>query len=326
MSTPVKSPAQKKLKPDDGVAGEEEMDSESQGGEMRPRANEEMVTLDAIAKLLDEKFDQRLLPLSDSIEKLTADLGIFKTKMNDELASMGLKLKEVQTQNSEPLNKVLKLEKEIQSIKEGTKAEISKSLSELKLESPGKVDTNLTVVLGNIPEAGNIDQVAGWVTKRCVETGVPKPLEFFCKSETFGGVTFAKCTSISHRDNLIASVRSAPTNTTQKPWAKVDQPVNIRTAEGVLFAFKRLLADWGFSKRCVWVDREKCVLSVAGTEVMRTSVENYVLKIQWCDGEWGEWSDLQLAPEFLTMTSTAQQRLDKVKGFKGEKGKGKGPE
>ena len=66
---------------------------------------------------------------------------------------------------------------------------------------------------------------------------------------------------------------------------------------------------------------------MAGTEVMRTSVDNYVLKIQWCDGDLGEWSDLQLAPEFLTMTSTAQQRLDKVKGFKGEsKGKGKGPE
>jgi hypothetical protein len=283
MSTPVKSPAQKKLKPDDGAAGEDDMDTENPAGaadEKTAGSKDVLVTLDAIAKLLDVKSDQQMKPLSESIDKLTADLGIFKTKMNDELAAMGLKFKEVQAQNS-------KLEKELQAVKEGTNAEISKSLSELKLDSPGKPDTNLTVVLGNIPDATNIDQVAGWVTKRCGETGVPKPVEFFIKSGEFGEVAFAKCTSISHRDNLIASVRSAPTNTTPKPWAKLDQPIDIRTAEGVLFAFKRLLADWGYSKRCVWVDKDKCVLSVAGTEVMRTSVDNYVLKIQWCDVKWG---------------------------------------
>jgi hypothetical protein len=317
------------MKPDDGLEGiiDVEDDTEQGAGEKRSRPNDEPVTLDAIAKLLDDKFDKRLLPISASIDKLTQDLGIFKTKMNDELAAMGLNLKQVQAQGSEAVEKVAKLEKDMQDLKDGTQAEITKSLNALQLDAAGKTDTNLTVVIGNIPAATTLEHAANWVTKRCVETGVPQPVEIFTKSETFAAIAFAKCTSASHRDNLIASVRNAPTGSLPKQWANVDQPINIRTAASVLFAFKRLLGDWGYNKKSVWVDTEKLVLSVAGKEVMKTVVENYVLKISWCDGEWEEWSDLQSAGEFITLKSTAQGRLDKMKDFKGDaKGKGKGPE
>ena len=281
------------------------------------------VTLEGIAKLLEVQFDKRLSPLSASIEKLTQDLGVFKTKMKDELASMGLKIKQVQNQGSEALTKVQQLEKDMQQLRDGTKSEITKMLSEMKLDKPVETDTNLTVVFGNIPDANTFDKAQGWIAKRCGETGVPKPVEIFHKSEEFTGILFAKCTSASHRDNLISSVRSAPANGGPKPWANIDQPMNIRTAESALFAFKRLLVDWGFNNKSVWVDKEKRILSVEGKEVMKTSVEDFVLKIEWCDGKWEEWSALQSAPEFLTMKTNAQDKLDKVKGYKG---KGKGPE
>jgi len=149
----------------------------------------------------------------------------------------------------------------------------------------------------------------------------------FIKSEAFGGIIFAKCTSTSHRDILIESIRNAPQSADSKPWANIDQPINVRTAESVLFAFKRMLVDWGskwgFNKNCVWVDRETRTLFAEGKEVMKTHVEDLVLKIRWCDGKWEGWSELQTATEFTALKSSAQEKLDRVKELKG-KGETKG--
>ena len=108
---------------------------------------------------------------------------------------------------------------------------------------------------------------------------------------------FAKCLSASHRDQVIACVRAAQTIEHKKPWADIDRPIDVRTAKNVLFAFKRMLLEWGYDKREVYVDVDSNTLSVAGIQVLKTEVNDATVKIVWCDGKWEKWEELQTAEE-----------------------------
>jgi hypothetical protein len=280
------------------------------------------VTLEAISKLLDNKFEERLSPVTQSIDKLVVDFGIFKTKMNDEMASMGLKLKELESSDGDLLNMIKKIEQDMKTFKLEHDQDFSKKLVELqsRVLSPDK----LTIVLGNVPNATTLEQAQEWLSKRCIDSGVPQPIETYCKSTEFNGVLFAKCLSASHRDQTISAVRRTNGASFPKPWAKIDQPLDIRTGENTLFAFKRMLVDWGYSKGCIFVDREARTLTVAGTKVLEVVVEENVLKMKWCNGEWESWEDLQAAQELADIQQKAQDTLNRAKGST-DKGKGKGP-
>ena len=185
----------------------------------------------------------------------------------------------------------------------------------MKMEPQSATTEPMTIVIGNIPEVTSTEQAKEWLVKRCMDAGIPQPIEVFVKSESFQGILFAKATSASHREGIIASVRNFRSDVSPKPWAKIDQPIDVRTAESVLFAFKTLLVQWKYGKKEVYVDRAKCVLSVAGTEVLKAKVENYELKLTWCNGEWECWEDLQTAQELVALKSKAQETLDRAKHF-----------
>ena len=72
------------------------------------------------------------------------------------------------------------------------------------------------------------------------------------------------------------------------------------------------------------MDREARTLTVAGTKVLEVVVEENVLKMKWCNGEWESWEDLQAAKELADIQQKAQDTLNRAKGST-DKGKGKGP-
>ena len=51
--------------------------------------------------------------------------------------------------------------------------------------------------------------------------------------------------------------------------------------------------------------------------------ENFVLQLQWMDGEWEQWEELQTNDAFKTLRDNAQQKLDRAKNA-GSKGNAKG--
>lgn len=115
----------------------------------------------------------------------------------------------------------------------------------------------------------------------------------------------------------------------KKTWAKIDKPLNARTAESALMAMKRMLVEWEYPRPIVDVDLENCMLKVGGKEVVKITVESFTLRIQWVDGEWERWGELQSSRELASIQETAQTKLDKAKGFLANKkgmSKGKGPE
>jgi hypothetical protein len=283
------------------------------------------VTLEAISKLLDQKIS----PVVSSVDRLTADLGVFKERMNSELASMGLRLKEMERESTEAKAKVHALETKAEKRNGPADQEITdritRILEGMNLVSPGPhKDETMTIVIGNIPGVTTIEQAKEWVAKQCGSKGIPKPLDTFCKSDEFGGIVFAKCQSVAHRDALIAGIRGTPTMGGKTVWAKVDQPIDARTVDGILFGFKRMLVDWGYNKRAVWVNTDSKALSVAGKEIVKVSVQDRQLVLQWCDSEWQQWEELQTATELTKIKDDAQTKLNHAKELAAGSTKGKG--
>ena len=67
-------------------------------------------------------------------------------------------------------------------------------------------------------------------------------------------------------------------------------------------------------------------MSVEGKSILKAKVENFTLSLQWLDGEWQQWQELQDDNDVKTMQAETQQRLDRAKGAASDsKGKGKGP-
>ena len=100
-----------------------------------------------------------------------------------------------------------------------------------------------------MPDVSTLDQA-----KTCIENGVPQPADLFIKSLDFRGILVAKCSSVSHRDQLITTISDIARKGDLKTWAKIHHPIDVHTADGVLFAFKRFLIAWGYDKRHIRID------------------------------------------------------------------------
>ena len=135
-----------------------------------------------------------------------------------------------------------------------------------------------------------------WLIAQCTKSGMPEPIDIYSKGD-FKGLIFARCLSCAQRDQPIASINNIPSSVFPKTWARIDQPIDIRMAESALFAIKRMLVEWKFNKRCVRVDTDTKCLCVAGTLLVKATVENFALKLQWCDGKWEQWQALQGSAE-----------------------------
>jgi len=204
-----------------------------------------------------------------------------------------------------------------------TKIEFDRQFATLPPPPPPPSLEPLGVVMGNIPKAENFEQAEAWFRKRCSETNTPLPREVYIKGD-FKGLIFAKCSSVAHRDQVIAIVRNCPGGVFPKPWAKVDQPFDIRTAESALSSIKRMLIDWGYNKSAVRVDTDTNTLKIMNKEVAKAEVNDFVLKLTWCDGEWAEWEELQNSEDYVKIQAVAKERLEKAKSSGSGDGKGKG--
>ena len=264
-------------------------------------------TLADIGKLLDQK----LSPVTESLESLRGDLTNFKESVRKELQDMGCKLKDFETTSTETSSRMTQIEKEIAALKVG---------------GPPKSDVfnerANTIVIGKLPNKITLDEAKDWIQKICSDAGLPPPVDVYSKGD-FKGLLFAKCMSGAHRDQLIANISIAPGDS----WAQQDRPLDTRTACGTLFGFKRMLCEWGYNKSCIKVDPDTGTLSVAGKEVLKVAVKDFVLSLTWSDGQCEEWGDLQDSTELATLKDVGQDKLNKAKSFgSGEiKGKGKGP-
>ena len=328
MSTPTKSPVPKRLKGDDAL------DSDDDARANAARSASASVPLSiadiksAMGEVLDQRLDERLLPLKKSIESISTELGVFKDRVRSDLESMGLRIKSVDDNVAEASQKLKSLELDVQKLKS---VNIDDAIEQrLQVMSPNSSDNKrgtFNVVMG-LKHVESLTQAQEWLNTRLTKAGVPIPVESFMKSDAWSGVLFVKCLSSAHQDQVIKAVRD-DNSLVDKAWARVDQPIDVRTADSVLFALKRFLLGWEYTNREVHVDTDAHSLSVAGSVILKTTVENGKLKLIWADGEWEQWQELHsTAGGVNDIVKSQQDKLDQSKSSagKGKKGRGgKGP-
>ena len=101
---------------------------------------------------------------------------------------------------------------------------------------------------------------------------------------------------------------------------KEDRPLQDRVRFTFLYGLKKLLADLHTR---VTFDAASSTLSFNGKDVLRVHVEGMVLKRDWLDSEWADWSDLFQNEKYKAFCADVQQKLDRAKAS--AKGDGKGP-
>lgn len=282
----------------------------------------QQVTLDAISTLLDQK----LSPVHQLAKDLRNDLSSFKASVREEFHSMGLRVASIEKFKHDNCSKIAELEKQVANIK----LSLSSGSNTPSANLPHRV-IDCNIVVGNIPGNLTFEDAKKWLSKHCDNLKIPPPPEVYTKGE-FVGLLFAKCASPTHRDTILASIRAASNaayGNDQRTWAKIDRPFTLRTVESALLAMRRMLISWEYPKSLVQVDMNNSTLKVAGKEIAKVTVDSYNLQVQWMDGEWEKWEELQSSEEMATIQKAAKERLDKAKSFSmGRKGmsKGQGPQ
>ena len=158
-----------------------------------------------------------------------------------------------------------------------------------------------------------------WNEEKCQEHAHIKPTEVYTKGE-FGGVCFAKFDSESSRDTVLTHFRAANVQhgACQRVWYAPDKPFEHRVKSSFLFAIRKQLLEWGFEKRCLWVDTDKFEITWSGELVAAAVLQDGKFETQFGEG-WHEFLDEGVLQELLTKATTS---CDKFSQFAG-KGKGK---
>ena len=90
-----------------------------------------------------------------------------------------------------------------------------------------------------------------------------------------------------------------------------------------VFGCKRLLAEWGYKKRIVYVDTEEMDLKINGQQAISASVNGNLLHVSY-HGDFKEWDDFKQNPWINALKSKASAPLNKT--VEDEKGSEKGSE
>ena len=159
--------------------------------------------------------------------------------------------------------------------------------------TPRSDSDNCTVVFGGFKGSCSKEEADDWLNHVLRKAGAAAPSDTYVKCrdmKDFNGVMFGKYHGHTERDAAIKKMKESDQDYDgQKIWAKIEKPIEIRIAQGILFAAKSMLSseDWGFDKRSLWVDTDENVLKCGEDVVMKTGTENRKLLIEY-GGAWKE--------------------------------------
>ena len=174
-----------------------------------PAGSSQGVTLEAIASLLDKKFDEKLCPMSDmmhelkgevnelkdtveandkmitaNVENLTGDLVRFQTSCEAKIKELEDKLQQgTRTPNSSSNEDVLQKLKEIEN-----------EIERLRLgkDEQSNEDQCSTAVVGGLAQKGSTEAAMTWLTDALWNHWAPRPVDHYIKQEEFSGMLFLK--------------------------------------------------------------------------------------------------------------------------------------
>ena len=215
------------------------------------------ITIDAFARLLDRKFDEHLEPIRGRLQHLETEAsGLNKT---------------VAENKQDTDKKIQELSDHFTQMKlhfANTCSASQSRFSTPRSQDARSQDEGLTAVFGGFKDAVSKEQVDEWLYKVFRNAGAPQPNDTYIKGamQDFNGIVFGKYSNGADRDAAVKKVQSKAFVFDGQPiWSKMDLPLATRTLESVLFAAKKMLAEWGEKKQNLWVDKDlKCLTRGSG--------------------------------------------------------------
>ena len=253
------------------------------------------LTIEAIASLLDKKFDERLQPVLNAMSEMQDDTRRIDSnvdnlkgrvdKVEDGLGDLAARVARMETTS-------LTLQPEMSSPDVENLRQQLEAMKVILQGNSGTLRSQLadghTAVVGGFKGARDKNELETWLSKVCWSAHAPQPTETYIKGDmaNFNGVAFGKYQSQVERDAAVAKIQAAAFEFGgQKVWAKPELPLQIRVIKGLLFAAKQMFVDWRFEKRSLWVDMEEQHLKCGEDVVLKVEIKDCELTITY-DPEW----------------------------------------
>jgi hypothetical protein len=301
-------------------------------------AHEEVLTLQAIAGLLDEK----LAPVTSSVASLTLRLNQLEENHKAEITST----REEMTANVEVLDgritsvesaitNVSSLEASLETLLKKAQAELERLQVACGSTTTAHTAHSCTAVVGGLGILGAADSAIKWVENKLWWANAPQPVQTYTKGDNFNGLVFAKFTTEAERDSAVDTIRKAKDKMSDgaEVRASPDRPVEERTVRQVLYGAKKLVLDKGLAWESLWVDDTSSTLQFGRDTVLTVKVVEKEIVVEF-GIEWegyvqsGMWSSLVTdAKAKLTRSGNHQGKgkgLNAGKGKSADKGKGGG--
>ena len=281
--------------------------------------------LDAVAQKMDWLMNNCALQtditrMDTNIKEVQADVQILKEKSatRDELTTLIQRVQKLElggsatggTSSDEPMHT-------------GPSQEMIKRLETLEKELQAKATDStrdVIMVVGGLGYYGTLDEAEKYVRTQLWTLYGPAMVDSFAKGD-WKGLLFVKFSSKSDRDCAVKIFRDGKYMAgDNKVWAKEDLALDERVLQGALFGSKKIMIQYGYDRKGVWVDLDKKVLMVGSDIVLEAKIENKELKMKIQTG----WEEV-LCEELTKLVADGTEKLKTAtKGLGKGKNKSKG--
>eukprot|EP00973_Karenia_brevis_P006607 898000-Karenia_brevis.AAC.1 len=136
--------------------------------------------------------------------------------------------------------------------------------------------------MGNLPNTLSQRDAEAWVKDK-VQRHCSCDPEVFCKGD-FKGMIWLKFSSEDARNFVVQSIGKARLfHGDNAIWINKDRAIEERCQCSFLYAVKKLLVQWSFSKNSLWVDEDGMTLQWNDQMVASTHVIDGQLRIDFGD-------------------------------------------
>ena len=295
-----------------------------------PVQTQPAVTLEAIASLLDKKFDEKFWPVTEMVHELKDDVQGIKEQqdmtetkvenmslqmdmLKDELESRITTLESKATHGpAGDISASVKMKEQMVALEERIKS--------LKMQTPQDDERARTAVVGGLSGFGSENDAKEFLKGKMWDAWLPSAEEMYAKGD-FKGMLWCKFTNETDRNKMVKHFTQAAFEVEGKRvWSKPDLPLDQRLPTEILFAVKKMMVGWGWAKEALWVDDAEKQLTVGDNEmVMKVTILNKSSNFTFGEG-WGE--NLR-CDELEKIMKDADAKLRSA-GAKPTKGLGKG--
>ena len=281
------------------------------------------LTLESISALLDMKLSpvqQELAAIKGhAISRMEFNQAVKPLK--EEVTDLTRRMSELEMSTSQPASRAAS---EVGSTIEAKLQELERQVNEInELQSarPRDIphDREITALFGGLEKVGGEEAAKVWLKKKLSDLHCQTPTDVYPIGD-FTGILFCKFDSKIARDSAVLKyTRARISHGGQIAWSRPDLPIERRVPETFLFALKKQLVAWEYTKQEVRVDTDQLTLKIDGEVIVQASVKDKELELIW-EPTWLAWDDLINSQELAALKAKASNALTRA----GQSGKGKG--